>query len=147
MAGFDSQDGAGRGEVVFAHDVGRSSKVSADTNTLEDGGGSEEGLGVGDTKVVDAFSDGLRTSGLERAGQESHVSALVLRDDLDVVVDISGESGLLEVINGEVGKTVTVELVLEVLKGQGIIENVRVSDGGHGLTNSEQAKTWSVGIH
>ncbi len=147
MASLDGQDRAGRGEIVLAHDVGRSSKVSADTNTLEDGRGSEECLGVGDIKVVDALSDRLGTSGLERAGQESHVDGLVLGDDLDAVVDIRGETGPLEVINSEVGKTITVKFVLEVLKGQGVVEDVRVSDGGHGLTDSDQTEKWSIGIH
>ena len=68
MAGFDSQDGASRGEVVFAHDVGRSTKVSADTNTLENRGGSKERLWVCDAKAVDAFSDWLGAGSFESAG-------------------------------------------------------------------------------
>lgn len=68
MAGLDGQDGAGRGEVVLAHDIGRSTEIGADTNTLEDGGGGEEHLGVGDTEVVDALSDWLGTSSFEGAG-------------------------------------------------------------------------------
>ena len=49
------------------------------------------------------------------------MSGLVFGNDLDVVVNILGETGLLEVVHGKVGKTITVELVLEVLKGQGIV--------------------------
>ncbi len=121
MAGLDGQDGTGRREVVLAHDIGRSTKVGADTDTLEDGGGGEKHLGVGDAEAVNALSDWLGTSGLEGAGQESHMSFLIRGNDLDVVVNIGGETGLGEIVRGEVCKAFTVELVLKVLEGQGVV--------------------------
>lgn len=74
------------------------------------------------------------------------MNLLILGNDLDVVVNIGGETGLGEVVRGEVGKTITVELVLEVLEGQGVVKDVRVSDSGHSLTDSNQAEQMSICI-
>lgn len=49
---------------------------------------------------------------------------------MEVGVEWVGESGLDEVLLGVVGKTLTVELILEVLKGQGVVEDVNVGNGG-----------------
>ncbi len=67
MAGLDGQNGAGCGQVGGGHDVSGSTEVGANSNALEDGGGFDEGLDVGDAEVVDAFGDrggtGLGESG------------------------------------------------------------------------------------
>jgi hypothetical protein len=62
VAGLDGEDGSGGSEVGLAHDVGGSTEVGRDTNALEDGGGSEEALDIGDTKAVSALGDGCDTS-------------------------------------------------------------------------------------
>lgn len=123
MTGLNGQDGSSGGEVGLAHDVGGSAEVGGNTNTLEDGSGSQEGLGVSDTEVVLASSDGGGTSSLEALGEEVDVGGLILGNALDVVVDgrVGTSSG--EVSLGEVGKTSAVESVLEVLEGQGVVED------------------------
>ena len=139
MPGLDSQDGASSGQVVGAHDISSRSEVGADTDTLEDGGGREERLGVCDTEVVHALGHWLSTSSLESAGQESNVSLLILGNDLNPLVNIGGKAGLGKVIRREVLEAISVEFVLKMLESQGVVENVRISDCRHSLTNSEQA--------
>ena len=46
MARLDGQDGRSVREVGGAHDVGGSSEVGGNANTFEDGGQSDEALGV-----------------------------------------------------------------------------------------------------
>ena len=53
------------------------------------------------------------------------MSSLIAGDRLEVVVESRTESGGGELSLGIVGKTFTVELVLEVLKSQGVVEDLR----------------------
>lgn len=150
MAGLDGQDGAGGGEVVAVGDVGSSSEVCGDTDTLEDTGECDERLWVGGREVVCALSGGSKTGTGEGGGEEAvfgsqdlpiicplknmgflpDVSGLIVGDLLHV-----GVEGLVEASRGEVrlsvvGETFSVELVLKVLEGQRIVENNSVDVGG-----------------
>lgn len=58
MAGLDSEDGAGGGQVVLIHDVGGGAEVGGHTDALEHRGGGEEGLDVGVGEVVGTGLDG-----------------------------------------------------------------------------------------
>lgn len=123
VTGLNGQDGSSGSEVGLAHDVGSSAEVGGNTNTLEDGGGSQEALGVSDTKGVLASSDGGGTGGLEALGEEVDVVGLILGNALDVVVDGRVGTSGSEVSLSEVGKTGAVESVLEVLESQGVVKD------------------------
>lgn len=61
---------------------------------------------------------------LEALGQEVDVGGLVAGNGLDVVVDLGVEAGALEVLLRVLLEALAVEGVLEMLKGQSILENV-----------------------
>jgi len=77
VTGLYSQDGASGGQVGGGHDVGCGTEVGADTNSLEDGGGNNEALDIGDTERVHALSDGLGTSLGESGSQESNMGGFI----------------------------------------------------------------------
>lgn len=52
------------------------------------------------------------------------MSGLVAGDLLQVAVEGRVKTGGCELFLGEVGQTLAVELVLEVLQGQGVVEDV-----------------------
>lgn len=52
------------------------------------------------------------------------MSGLVAGDLLQVAVEGRVKAGRRELFLGEVGQTLAVELVLEVLQGQGVVEDV-----------------------
>lgn len=120
VAGLDGQDGAGGCEVVLVGDAGSSSEVGADSDTLEDTGKCDERLGVGGGEGVGALGDGCV---LESAAEEGDVGGLVVGDLLQVGVEWVGETGCDEVGLGVVGKTLTVELVLEMLEGKSVVKD------------------------
>lgn len=57
MAGLDGQDGTGNGEVSWLRDELGSTEVGADSDTLENLGGLQEGLNTGQAEVVGALLD------------------------------------------------------------------------------------------
>lgn len=59
----------------------------------------------------------------ESVSQELDVGHLILGDNLQVVVEFGIEAGSSKLLLGVVGKTFPVELVLEVLQGEGIVED------------------------
>jgi hypothetical protein len=52
------------------------------------------------------------------------VGELVTGNGLDAVVNIRAETGALEVINGEVGKTLAVEGAFKMLQSKRVVQNV-----------------------
>lgn len=69
----------------------------------------------------------------ESSRQERDVSLLVGGDDLDVLVNSGIEASVGEVLLGELGEAVAVECILEVLKRQGVVEDITVGrTGGRG---------------
>ncbi len=60
----------------------------------------------------------------EGRGQEANMDGLVAGDGLQVIVEILVEASVGELLHREVGETFAVELVLEVLKCEGIVENI-----------------------
>lgn len=60
----------------------------------------------------------------EALGQEVDMGSLIAGDGLEVGVNLGVESGVLEVGLGVLGETITIEGILEMLQGQGILENV-----------------------
>ncbi len=140
VAGLNSQDRAGGGQVVSAHDIGCGTQVGADTNTLEDGGSHNEALDVSDTEVV--FAGGHRgcASLGETGSQEGDVGLLVRGNCLQVGVKGCVEASAGKVGLGEVLEGFLVEGVLEVLQCQGVVEDVSVRDGWRCLTDELQAE-------
>lgn len=141
MTRFDGQDGAGSGEISLGHDVRCSSEISerssqydmrmqrpmdlrADADAFQDGGGGDEGFDVGDTEGVRALSDRLRASRGQGGGQEADVGHLVRGNFLQVFVEGRVEACVREVGLGEVVESFTVELVLQVLEGQRVLEDL-----------------------
>lgn len=124
MARLDSEDGASSGEITRVGDVGSSTEVSRDTDTLEDVGSGNERLDAGDAESVCAGSDSLSTSGLEGRGQELDVGGLVRADLLEVLVEGGIVTSGRELGLGEVCKSLLVEGVLEVLKGERIVQDL-----------------------
>lgn len=128
VASLDGEDGASGGEIGLVHDGGSSAEVGGHTNTLEDGGSGNEALDISDTEVVDTLGDGSNLGALEGGGQEADVGGLVLGNLLDVAVEGGIEAGGGEVGLREALKTIAVELVLEVLKGQGVVQDIAIID-------------------
>ena len=127
VTGLNSQDGSCGGEVVWAlYELG-GTKVCADTDTLEDVGDGQEGWHISQAESVCALSDWSGTSGSQTSREEVDVGLLVELDLLQVVEEAGLEAGLLEICLGELGDSLTVEGVLQVLEGQSVLE-----DGGTG---------------
>lgn len=116
MESLGDEDGAGRGQVGLGGDVGGGAEVGRDTETLNDRGGRDEGLGGGETKVVGASLDGRGTGGGQAGLEVGDMSLLVVGNVLELVVEVGGEVGGGEVVNGPLGEGLLVEGVLEVLK-------------------------------
>lgn len=124
VAGFDGQNAAGCGEVSLVGDESGGAEVGAHTDTLDDGCGGQEGCRSEVAKVVCALFDGCDASSLQGGGQEVDVGLLIAGNHLEVLVEV----GLVEacsskVLCGEVGKCLAVEGGLEVLKGQGVVQD------------------------
>lgn len=77
---------------------------------------------VDDLQGVVACCDSVIT---EHAGEELNVLGLVLRNLLKATVCPRRESGVVEVFNGEVGKSLAVEGALEMLERQSELEDLR----------------------
>jgi hypothetical protein len=80
------------------------------------------------------------------------VLSLVGTDGRDAGADIRAKAGSLEVSLGEVGETLHVEVVLKVLEGQGIVEDLSIGRasstlGGSGSGNSSQGSDGECGLH
>jgi hypothetical protein len=123
VACLDRQDRAGGRQVCLRHDVGGGAEVRGDTNALEDRGGGQEALHACHAEVVGALLDGDGAGGGQGGGEERDVGRLIAADGLDAVVDGRVVAGGGEVGLGEVGETLLVEVVLEVLEGQGVVED------------------------
>ena len=109
MTGFDRQYRASCGEVGSTHNVRCSSEVRADADALENRGGGDEALDVGDSaEVVCASCDWGRAGGGESRGQEADVGGLVEGDFLQIFVEGLAKLGG-EVFLGEIGETLAVE--------------------------------------
>lgn len=74
-----------------------------------------------DKQAILARSD---CRGPERFREEIDMGLLVLADLSDAAADEGGESGLLEGLGAELGKAAVVERVLEVLEGEGVLEDL-----------------------
>lgn len=122
---LDSEDSASSGQVIWRSNVFGSSEVGADTDTLEDVGSSQEALSIGVAEVVGALGNRSGTSSPQTCLQEVDVSLLVLSDLLEVVVEglSRWHASGLEVGGGELGQSLAVEGVLEVLERQRILED------------------------
>ena len=139
MTGLNGQNRASRSQVGSAHDVGCSSQIRTDTDTLKNGGSRNKGRRSKSAEVVCACSNWGRTSSCESGGQERDVGGLVRRNFLQVRVEGCIEASCGKLIRGEVGKTLTVEGVFQVLKSKSIVEDISVSDGWIRLTDHLQA--------
>lgn len=124
MAGLDGQDGASSREVSIVGDVLGGTEVGRDTDTLEELRGGDEAVNSSQAKVVGASLHGLVTESL---GQEGDVVLLLTADLLVSVVDVSRVSSGLKGSLG--GKVLVVEGALEVLEGQGVVEDDIVDVG------------------
>jgi hypothetical protein len=123
VACLDGQDRAGGRQVGLRHDVGGGAEVGGNTNALEDRGGGQEARDAGHAEVVGALLDGDGAGGGQGRGQERDVGSLIAADGLDALVGGRVVAGGDEVCLGEVGETLLVEVVLEVLEGQGVVED------------------------
>lgn len=74
-----------------------------------------------DKQAILARSD---CRGPKRFREEIDVGLLVLADLSDAAADEGGEAGLLEGLGAEPGKATVVERVLEVLEGEGVLEDL-----------------------
>lgn len=142
VARLSGEDRTGHSHVGGLGDARGGAEVGRDTDVLDDGREADKRLDVGDAKVVGAGGGG---SGTERASEDSNVLGLVAGDLLNAVADPVGVAGrgevglgkLVEVLRGsapdshhEQETNLVVEGVLEVLQGQGVLEDLHVGDGG-----------------
>ena len=130
VEGFGHEDGARDAEVGFAGDEARAAEVGRCADAFEHRGQSDEGFGVRVGEVVRAGRDGFGAGGGEGRGEQFDVLFFVVGDVFQVVVVGRAEAGVGEGFLGEFGHGAFVEDVLEMLKGEGILEYVGVCDGG-----------------
>jgi hypothetical protein len=124
VAGLDGEDAAGSGNVGRVGDEGGGAEVGAHTDTLNDGGGGQEGVRGEVAKVVCASLDRCDTSSLEGGGQECDVGVLIHGDLLEVLVEVGSiVTRVGEVLGGVLLEDRTVEVGLEVLKSQCVVED------------------------
>ena len=129
MQGFGDEDGAGDAEVGLARDEAGAAQVGGDADALEHRGEGDEGFGVGVREAVGAGGDGFGAGGGDGGGEKFDVLFFVVGDVLEVVVVCGAEAGVGKVFfrHGRHGSFV--EDVLEMLEGEGILEDVYISDG------------------
>jgi hypothetical protein len=131
VAGLDGEDTASSGNVGRVGDEGGGAEVGAHTDTLNDGGGGQEGVGGKVAKVVCALSDRCNTSSLEGGGQEVDVGLLIATNLLKVLVEVGAvEAGGGEVCGRELCEGLAVEGSLEMLKSQCVVEDDTVDVSG-----------------
>lgn len=123
MTSLNGEDRPSSGQVGSISDELSSAEVGADTDTLKDVGDGEESLDVLEAESVGVRDNSLNTSLGQSAGEERDVGLLVEGDLLEVGVEDVVVSSGGEVSLGELGETLLVEGVLEVLKGQGVVED------------------------
>ena len=92
--------------------------------------GLDRELGVGGWERVLALSNGSRT---ESPSQEGDVGGFIAGNFLKVLIKRVRETSCDEVGLGIVGETFTVEFVLEVLEGEGVVEDVDIIDASSTL--------------
>lgn len=134
VAGLDGEDGGGVSESSLGGDEWSGTLVGGSTEGLKDGGLAEETSRVGDWEGVDALLDSLASKG---GGEEVNVVLLVAGDGLETLVEVWGNTEGLEVGGGEVGETLLVEYVLQMLKGESEVQNVGIGDTGGGAGGIE----------
>lgn len=138
VSSLGGEDGSGHSDVGGLSDGRGSTEVSRDTDVLDESSGSQERLGVDYTgELVGA---GLGSGSSKSSREESNVLSLVLSDVLNSLSDLYvshtrqhfsmettdpfGVTGLGKVVGGELVQSPVVKVVLEVFKGQRILENV-----------------------
>lgn len=124
VTGLDAEDGGSLGQVLAVGDEVGSASVGGNADTLEDCSGLDEALWRQCAKVVLACLDWLLTGGLEGGGQDGNVGVLVLGDVLEILVEgVLRETSVGHVLCRELAQAVRVEGGLEVLEGQGVVED------------------------
>ena len=134
MAGLNWQDLAGSDKDGGRLDQGSGSEVGGDTDGLEDAGGGDHVLGSGEVEVVGALLDWLAAGGGDGRCQDVDVGALGATDGLELGDLVLGEAEAHELAVGELGEALVVEGGLEMLEGQGELQDVDIGDvaGGRG---------------
>jgi hypothetical protein len=96
---LNGENGAGNAKIGLAGDSWGSTKICGSSNTLKDGGESDEGVQVKRSKVVGAWSDRGDSSCCEGSGEGGDMSFLISSDVLNVLVvgsaEVSGGKGRL----------------------------------------------------
>lgn len=163
MAGLDGQDAAGGGEVGLVGDESGGTEVGADTNTLEETGLGDEVPGAGEAEVVGARLGGGHVGRGHDGLDDSNVADLIAHDLLKVLVEVLAlDVDLLKGLGVVLLETLGVESSLEVLKGQGVVEDLLVRDaavsaivltllevgvGSCGGESSEESRAVDGGLH
>jgi len=133
VSGLDSENGSSSGEVLLVRDELGLVEIGTDTDVLDDASQSEEGWDISVRESVLAGSSwGLSTGG-ENCLECGDVGSFLVADLEETLSDDSAVSSSLEVIIGELGESVRVELGLEVLEGKSVLEDLDVDSLG---TNS-----------
>lgn len=127
---LSDEDGASNGQVVLAGDQGSTTEVGRCADALENGGESDELLsGHVLGEVVLALLDRSGTSGSNGAGEKLHVVLLVAGDVSQVGVVCLVEAESQEGAAGNAAESMAVEVVLEVLKSEGELQDGHVDVG------------------
>lgn len=129
VEGFGDEDGAGDAEVGLAGDEAGAAEVGGCADALEHRGEGDEGFRVRVGEVVRAGCDGGGAGGHDGRGEELDVLFFVVGDVLEVVVVVGAEAGAEEVGLGHALYAAFVEGVLQMLQGEGILQDVEVGDG------------------
>lgn len=117
----------------------RQSGLRGNSDTLEDGGSGDAHVDRGQAEIIRALFDRSDPGGLQGGCQEADMGALILGNGLQVGVKGGREASSFEVALGEFVQDFAVELVLQMLQGESIVEDVTVCNGGSRLTDCKQA--------
>ena len=140
MESFGDEDGAGGGEVGFARDISCSAKIGGNSNAFDDCCQSNELLGIGHGEGVGAGCDRCSTSRCQAGLEVENVAFLIMGYVLEFIVVHGREAGGYEVLLAPCGESFLVEVVLQMLKSQGVLEDVGIDVHCLSLRHSWQGR-------
>lgn len=133
VTSLGGEDRPSSGQVGGISNVLSGTEVGRNTNTLKDAGEGEESLDVVEAEVVGVCNNRLDTGSGKGTSQELDVACLVSGDGLEVGVEHIVVSGGSEVRLGELGKSLIVEGMLEVLQSEGVVEDHTIAWASFGI--------------
>src|SRR5665811_651251 len=134
MARLDRDDRAGGIEQIDILDRRSGAVIRRDTGVFQRGSDGDESGGVGVAEVIAGFLHRRATEVGDGGNERVHMGAFVIAHEDQVVVNTG-----VEVAGGETSQSVPVECVFEMLKGEGVIQDIDILNYALTLEHLEYA--------